>query len=252
MLKSRIIPCLLLRDGGLTKTEKFKKGKYIGDPINAVRIFNDLAVDELIFLDIDASKHKVVPAYDVIRELTSECFMPFAYGGGISTAKQIEQILKIGVEKIVINKIALDNRDFVAEAVKQFGSSTIIVGIDVKKNFLGKYFVYDHVKTQTTNEQVIAYAKEIESLGAGEIFVNNVDRDGVCNGYDTTLISQVSKNVGIPVIACGGAATIEDFGAAVKSGASAAAAGSIFVYQGPHKAVLISYPNVADLEKVLK
>lgn len=251
MLKTRIIPCLLLRDGGLTKTQRFKKGKYIGDPINAVRIFNDLAVDELVFLDIDASKNKTAPNYDIIQDLAAECFMPFAYGGGITSLKEVEKILKIGVEKIVINHKALMNKTLIAEVAKQFGSSTLIAGVDVRKNLLGKYLVYDHVKAQNTSYLVVDYVKELQELGAGEVFINNVDRDGTGTGFDQQLISSISKHLTIPLIACGGAGNINDIGKAVEAGASAVAAGSIFVYQGPHKAVLISYPETKDLEKIL-
>jgi imidazole glycerol-phosphate synthase subunit HisF len=253
MLKTRVIPCLLLREGGLVKTEKFKNHKYIGDPINAVRIFNEKEVDELIFLDIDASRDKQQPNLEVIRELATECFMPFAYGGGVRTIEHITNILKAGVEKVVINQEALHNLSFVESAARHFGSSTIIVAIDIKKDFWGHYKVYDHVKGKATSIDPVAFAKQVEQAGAGEIFLNNVDRDGTFSGFDHHVINLVNSAINIPLIVCGGASGLDDIQKVVKStGVSAVAAGSLFVYQGPHRAVLISYPQRKDLESLLK
>ena len=252
MLRTRVIPCLLLRRGGLVKTIKFNQSTYIGDPINAVKIFNDKEVDELIFLDIDASKKGSSPDFSLIGDLASECFMPFAYGGGVSSLEHIEKILTLGVEKIVINTALLKSPDFVREACRVYGSSTIIASIDVNRNFFGKTRVYDHTKKKNLEFGPIEYAKRIESYGIGEIFVNVVYKDGTFSGYDEILLNEISNAVSVPVIACGGASSISDFGSLIKnSSVSGVAAGSLFVYQGPHRAVLISYPPMDELTRVL-
>ena len=251
MLATRVIPCLLLQDRGLVKTIRFKNPIYVGDAVNAVRIFNEKEVDELIFLDITASKRKKEPNFSLIQELASECFMPFAYGGGITNLDQIWKILQMGVEKVVINHSVLDNSHFLREAVKQYASSTVIVSIDVKKDVFGRYRVYDHVRQRTTSKDPIEYAKEIDQAGAGELFINNVDRDGTYGGYNLDLIKRISSLVSIPVIVCGGASSLDDFKAAVtEGGASAVSAGSFFVFQRPHRAVLISYPAQKVLENL--
>lgn len=242
MVHHRYIPCLLLRDGGLVKTEKFKKHKYIGDPINAVKIFNDKEVDELVFLDIDASKQSRGPNLELLRDLASECFMPFAYGGGISNINQIEELLKIGIEKIIINNAGLRSDSLIADASRKFGSSTIVAAIDVKKNMWGKKQVYDHVSNKILNVSPVELAKKYCLLGAGEIFLNSVDLDGTFDGYDLDMIKEMAEILPVPLIACGGASSVKNLEEAISSGASAAAAGGLFVFQGPHKAVLISYP----------
>jgi cyclase len=251
MLKTRIIPCLLLHDGGLVKTEKFKNPKYVGDPINAVRIYNEKEVDELIFLDIDASKLGRGPDLSIIQDLATECFMPFAYGGGITTLDEIHQILNIGVEKVIINQAALLNPDLVKEASKHFGSSTIIVAIDVKKDLWGAYKVYNHVKQKSEKFSPEEYAQKVAEAGAGELFVNCVDRDGTYSGFDLQILESINNIVSVPVIACGGASSLQDFKQVVsKTNVSGVAAGSIFVYQGPHRAVLISYPTPEQLQQL--
>lgn len=242
MIRNRYIPCLLLHEGGLVKSEKFKNYKYIGDPINAVKIFNDKEVDELIFLDIDASKRRRAPDYDMLYDLASECFMPFAYGGGITTLQQIEKLLKIGIEKVVINRSALYSNDLIKAAVNCFGSSTIVAAIDVKKNFFGKKLVFDHITRKTLDTSALELALRYCDLGVGEIFLNSVDLDGTFKGYDLSLVEEVSKSIPVPLIASGGASSVDNLLQAVQAGASASAAGSLFVFQGPHKAVLISYP----------
>jgi len=198
----RIIPCLLLRNNGLVKTIKFKESTYIGDPINTVKIFNEKEVDEIFFLDIDATKTKKEPPYDLIRNIASECFMPFAYGGGIHSLLQIERIIKSGAEKIIINTQAFLGKNFLKEAVHQFGSSTIAVSIDVKKEFLKGNIVYVKGGTQSTGLNHVDYAREIENAGAGEILINSIDRDGVMEGYDIELIKSISGSIKIPIIAC--------------------------------------------------
>lgn len=232
MLKIRVIPCLLLENGGLVKTEKFKNSKYLGDPINAVKIFNDKEVDELIFIDIQSSAHKTQPRLEIIHDLASECFMPLTYGGGISSLQQIEQILKIGVEKIVVNQHALYHPEFITEAADRFAQSTIVAAMDVKKNLWGNYTVYDHVKKKSLDLQPVEYAKRLESLGCGEIFINNVDREGTYQGFDVKLTEMITKNVGVPVTICGGASRLSDIKLAANAGASAVAIGSILFIRG--------------------
>ena len=252
MVESRIIPCLLLFEGGLVKTTKFTSPKYVGDPINVVRIFNEKEVDELIFIDIEASRNKRAPNLTVIRELASECFMPFAYGGGITTIDQIRSILKIGVEKVILNQAVLSNPDFVSEACKYFGSSTIVGAMDVKRDFWGKLWVYDHVRKKSTNYDPLTYAKKLEKLGVGEIFINDVDRDGTFKGFDIDAISRINKTLSTPLIACGGASDLNNIKDLInETNINAVAAGSLFVYQGPHRAVLVSYPNRSQIKEIL-
>jgi cyclase len=249
----RIIPCLLLRNNGLVKTVKFKDSTYIGDPINTVKIFNEKEVDEIFFLDIDATRLKKEPPYELIQNIASECFMPFAYGGGIHSLQQIERIIKSGAEKIIINTQAFLGKNFLKEAVHQFGSSTIAVSIDVKKEFLKGNIVYIKGGTQGTGINPVDYAREIENAGAGEILINSIDRDGVMEGYDIELIKSISNSIKIPLIACGGAGRLSDFGLAVKQGgASAAAAGSFFVFHGKRRAVLITYPSYSEISSIFQ
>jgi len=247
----RIIPCLLLRNNGLVKTVKFKESTYVGDPINTVKIFNEKEVDEIFFLDIDATKEKKEPPYELIQNIASECFMPFAYGGGIHSLAQIERIIKSGAEKIIINTQAFLEKNFLKEAVHEFGSSTIAVSIDVKKEFHKGNIVYIKGGTQSTGITPVTYAKEIENAGAGEILINSIDRDGVMEGYDIELIKSISQSIRIPIIACGGAGKLSDFRSAVKEGgASASAAGSFFVFHGKRRAVLITYPSYSEISKL--
>ena len=249
----RIIPCLLLRNNGLVKTVKFKDSTYVGDPINTIRIFNEKEVDEIFFLDIDATRLKKEPPYDLIQNIASECFMPFAYGGGINSLQQIERIIKSGAEKVIINTTAFLDEDFLKEAVHHFGSSTIAVSIDVKKEFFRGNIVYIKSGTQGTGMSPVEYAQRIENDGAGEILVNSIDRDGVMEGYDIDLIKNISSAVRIPIIACGGAGSLLDFRDAVREGgASAAAAGSFFVFHGKRRAVLITYPTYAEISELFK
>jgi cyclase len=248
MLKKRVIPCLLLKDGGLVKTVKFGSPKYVGDPINAVKIFNDKEVDELIFLDIDASRRKTEPNYELIRELATECFMPFAYGGGVTNVEQIRKILRLGVEKIVVNHAAIDGPEFIKQAAIHFGSSTLIGAIDVKKDFWGKYKVFDYVRNKATAINPADHASGLEAAGVGEIFLNNVDGDGTFKGLDLELIAQVNAKLSIPLIVCGGVASIAEIKSVMKTtNVSGVAAGSLFVFQGPHRGVLISYPTQIQL-----
>jgi len=251
MLKTRIIPCLLLKDLGLVKTVKFSDPKYVGDPINVIKIFNEKEVDELIFLDITATIENRRPSFGIISKIASECFMPFSYGGGIRSLDDIKKILEIGVEKVSINSYAVENPEFIKEASQHFGSQSIIVAVDVKKNLLGGYEVFTSSGKKATKIDPVEYVRRMERMGAGEILLTSIDRDGTQDGYDLELIERVSRAVNIPVICCGGAGKFEDFRAAIKAGASAVSAGSIFVFIGPHRAVLISYPYPEDMKKIL-
>lgn len=252
MLKTRVIPCLLLKSDGLVKTVKFSQPKYVGDPINAVKIFNEKEVDELVFLDITATIENRKPPFDLISRIASECFMPFCYGGGITTVEDIAELFKLGVEKVAINTQALRNPSLIERAAESFGSQSIVVSIDAKKNLFGKYRVFMHGGRKSAKIDPVSFAKQMEAAGAGELLLNSIDRDGTGQGYDLELIRTVSESVRIPVIACGGAGKLDDFSEAVKdAGASAVAAGSLFVFQGPHRAVLITYPATSELERRL-
>jgi cyclase len=245
----RVIPILLLSKQGLYKTVKFKKPVYIGDPLNAVKIFNEKEVDELIFLDIDASAGGKEPDYRYLTDIASECFMPLCYGGGITNTEQIKKLIFSGIEKVSLNTVALGKPQFIREASDRFGSSTIVVSIDVTKNLFGKNVIYNKNKVKTVFYDPVAMAVEMNKQGAGEILINSVDRDGVMNGYDLELIKRISSQVDIPVVACGGAGEISHFKEADEAGASAVAAGSMFVFHGVHKAVLINYPEQEELRK---
>lgn len=252
MIRTRVIPCLLLRNLGLVKTVKFKDPKYLGDPINVIKIFNEKEVDELVFLDISATVENKRPPLALLVNIASECFMPLGYGGGIRNLEDVKTILNIGVEKVIINSYAVENPDFVRAAADLAGSQSVVVSIDVKRSLLGKYEVYTRSGTRATGLDPIRFAVEMKQRGAGEILLNAIDRDGTMQGYDLELIKRVSMAVDIPVVACGGAGNVQHLGEAVKlGGASAAAAGSMFVFQGPHRAVLISYPTPKELRAVL-
>jgi imidazole glycerol-phosphate synthase subunit HisF len=252
MLKTRVMPCLLLQNGSLVKTIHFKDPGYIGDPINAVRIYNEKEVDELIFLDITATLENRKPPFKVLSEIASECFMPVAYGGGIRDIDDIREIFRLGIEKVAINTYAVDNPSFLRAAADKFGSQSIVASIDVKKNWRGRYEVFKQGGRKGTGLDPAQHARNLEKLGAGEILLTSIDRDGTQEGYDTDLIKQVTSAVNIPVIACGGAGKVKDFGQAVREGgASACAAGSLFVYFGRNRAVLINFPTHTELENEL-
>lgn len=251
MALPRVIPVLLLRNRGLVKTVKFKEHKYVGDPINAVKIFNEKEVDELCFLDIDASKEGREPPFDYLREIAGECFMPLSYGGAVRSIDHIRRLIQSGIEKVVINTQAIINPDFIREATDTFGSSTIVGAMDIKKNFWGKYHVYSHAQKTTLSVEPVEHAVALQKMGVGEIFVNNVDHDGMMNGYDFNIIKDITRSIDVPVIACGGGSSIEDIDRVInESGASAAAAGSFFVFHGKHRAVLITYPDYATLRRI--
>lgn len=249
MKRFRIVPTLLVQDGGLVKSIKFKNHTYVGDPINAVKIFNDKEVDEIVVMDISATSEKRSPNIAAIKEIASEAFMPLAYGGGITTVAEIQELIASGVEKVILNTAAFRNPSLVTQAAAFVGRQSIVVAIDVKKTIWGKLKVFTNNGTKNTNRDPVEYSILMQHAGAGELLVNSIDRDGTFEGYDLELIEAVSKSVSIPIVASGGASTIEDFRKAVDAGASAAAAGSLFVFQRPHRAVLISYPDQKELEQ---
>lgn len=253
MFRPRVIPVLLLKKSGLVKSVKFKNHKYIGDPINAVKIFNDLKADELVFLDILASKEKRKISLDFVKEVGSEANMPFGVGGGLKTIEDIREIISAGAEKVVLNTHAFLNPEFIKEASDEFGSSTITVSVDVKKTMFKGKRVHIFGGTKMTNLNPVDYCKAVEEKGAGEIIINSIDQDGLMRGYDLELIKEISQSVSIPLVGLGGAGGFSDFSDAVgKSFASAVAAGSKFVYQGPRKAVLVNYPDKKTLNKIFK
>jgi len=252
MLQTRVMPCLLYYKSGLYKTIKFKNPTYIGDPINAIKIYNEKEVDELIFLDITASTEGREPNYKMIRDIASECFMPLCYGGGIKTMEQVKKIMTIGVEKISLNSSAIENPALVTEAASAFGSQAIIVSIDVKKNFWGKYEVVKNRGTKAIGEHPMAFAQKMESLGAGELLLTSVDNEGTWSGFDMHLITQVTAAVGIPVIVSGGAGNLSHIEEAVKvGGASAVALSSMVVFQKKGLGVLINFPKHTEIENIL-
>jgi len=253
MYRPRVIPILLLKGQGLVKSVKFKDYRYIGDPINAVKIFNDLKADELVFLDILASKEKRTISLNFVRNVGDEANMPFAVGGGIRTIQQIKEIINAGAEKVVINTYAVENPEFIKQASDEFGSSTIVISIDVKKKLFGKKQVYTFAGSKSTGLNPIEFVKLMQEKGAGEIIINSIEKDGMMEGYDLDLIKEVSKAVEIPVIAAGGAGQLSDLTKAIKeSFASAVAAGSMFVYHGPRRGVLVNYPDNKELIKIFR
>lgn len=251
MRRIRVIPTLLIQKKGLVKSVRFKDHTYVGDPINAVKIFNDKEVDELVVLDISATQEKRAPDMDMIRELTSEAFMPLGYGGGISRLDEIKELIGAGVEKVILNTKAFENPQLVSDAAKYVGNQSVVVSIDVKRNVWGKYKVCIRNGTENTGVDPMEYAKKMETAGAGELLLNAIDRDGTYAGFDIELIKRISTAVNIPVVAVGGASSLVDFGTAINAGASAVSAGSLFVFQRPHRAVLISYPSQKELKESL-
>lgn len=244
MLQKRVIPCLLLRDGALVKTVNFKNFGYIGDPANTIRIFNELEVDELILLDIIASSSNQDPDYEIIEEVSSECFMPLTYGGGIKTVDQVKKILNIGVEKIAINTSAVNNTSLIKDLVKNFGSQCIIGSIDAKKNIFGNYRVVTNDGNQNTNIDPIEWAMKLENLGVGELLLTSINNEGTWRGYDQNLVKNIVEKVSIPVIANGGAGSLEHISDLFRNtNCSAAGVGSLVVYQKKDMGVLINFPT---------
>ena len=249
--RPRVIPVLLLRNTGLVKTTKFRDARYLGDPRNIVKIFNDKEADELCLLDITATVENRGPRLDLIREISSECFMPLAYGGGIRTLDDVKRIINIGVEKVVINSAGVETPKLLEDAARAAGSSSVVFSIDARKLAWPRsgYEAYVRAGTTATRRTPAELAKSAEAAGAGEILINSIDRDGTAAGYDLDLVRSVTSAVSVPVIACGGAsATTDLFRVVREAGASAAAAGSLFVFQGKQRGVLISYPRIEVLD----
>lgn len=246
MLETRVIPCLLLRNESLVKTVQFNKYNYIGDPCNTVRIFNELEVDELVFLDITATVEGRAPNYGLLKDIADECFMPVAYGGGIKSLEEAKKVLTIGFEKIILNSYALENPTLITQIAEHFGNQAVVVSVDVKKNFFGHYQVFSRSGGKRSKIALLEWVKKAEILGAGEILLASIDREGMWEGYDEGLIKLVSESVSIPVIANGGAASPQDFVLAKKSGASAVAAGSMFVFQKKGMGVLVNVPRIGS------
>ena len=252
MLKHRVIPALLLLNGGLVKTTRFKDPSYVGDPLNAIRIFNEREVDELMVIDIAASRQSSDPDYALIEQLAGECFMPLAYGGGVRNVSQARQLFSLGVEKVCLQTAVLKNPRLVSELANQFGSQSVMVSVDVKKNFLGKTKLYHSASGRLMDDAWIDVMRDLVLAGAGEVLLNSVDKDGTLAGPDLSLIEEASSQIDVPLIALGGVSSLSDIKACVDAGASAVAAGSFFVFHGPHRAVLITYPEYRDLEKIFE
>ena len=248
MFRPRVIPVLLLKNKGLVKSKKFKDFKYIGEPINAVRIFNDLKADELVFLDIEATQENRLISLDFVQNVGEEANMPFAVGGGIKTLEDIQSIISKGAEKVIINSYAAENPDFIRQAAGTFGSSTITVCMDVKKKFLGGQKTFVQNGKKSTGYNPIDFAKMVEDKGAGELIVQSIERDGQRGGYDIELIKSISEAVTIPVVALGGAGDFSHMKEAYTKGyANGLAAGSFFVFHGKRNGVLITYPEKSDI-----
>jgi len=249
MHRIRVIPTLLLDNDGLYKTSKFKNPIYVGDPINAVRIFNNKEVDELILLDFTATTEFRTPNFDNIKEIVSEAFMPIGYGGGINSLNSIEKLFKIGIEKVILNSIAFSNESILIEAIKIFGSQSIVVSIDYKKDLFGNKFIYTNGGKLKQKVDIFSACNHFQTIGVGEIMINSIDREGEMNGYDILTINKISQELLIPVIASGGAGNISHLAEGVRAGSSAVAAGSMFIFQGIHKAVLLSYIKSEEVIK---
>lgn len=253
MLRPRIIPCLLVQNKGLVKTVSFKSPKYVGDPINAVKIFNEKEADELMVLDIDASVNCVEPDYKLIANLAAECRMPLCYGGGIRTVAQAKQIISLGVEKIAISSAAVENPELISRIAEEVGRQSVVVVLDVKKRILSKeYDVYIHNGRKNTKRSALEMAQQMEALGAGEIVINSIDDDGQMKGYNITFARRVRDAVSIPITILGGAGALQDIEKLLGAcGVIGASAGSLFVFKGTYKAVLINYPNVAQRDEII-
>jgi cyclase len=251
MLKHRVIPCLLLSNSGIVKTKNFKQPKYIGDPINAFKIFNDKEVDEIMLLDIDVTKNKKKINYNIIERIASECFMPLTYGGGIQNIDEAKILFSLGVEKICIQTSAFNNTKILNNLVQIYGSSSIIASLDIKKNWLGKYKIFSYAENKILDLNIENHIKELVDIhGVGEILLTSVDNEGTMLGPDLNLIKLVSNYIDVPLIINGGISCLNDIKMAILNGADAVACGSFFVFQGPHKAVLLTYPKYKDLENL--
>jgi cyclase len=245
-----VIPVLLVSDGYLVKPVKFRGDKYIGDPINAVRIFNEKQVDELVICDIDATVRGTGVNYTLIEEIASEAFMPVGYGGGVTSADEARRITGIGIEKVVLNTAAVERPEVITEISDALGASSTVVSVDAKKKLAGGWDTYIRRGSKKSGLQPADAARRAQDLGAGEILISSIDREGTFSGYDTKLIESVAASVSVPIVALGGAASLDDFASAIAVGASGVGAGSMFVLNGKHHAVLISYPTPAQVRSL--
>jgi imidazole glycerol-phosphate synthase subunit HisF len=254
MLRPRITPCLLVHKGGLVKTVGFKSPKYVGDPINAVKIFNEKEADELVVLDIDASVNNAEPDYRMIANLAAECRMPLCYGGGIKTPAQAKRIISLGVEKVAISSAAVEHPELISQIADEIGSQSVVVVLDVKKRLFSKgHDVFINNARCNTKRNVFELACEVEKLGAGELVINSIDLDGAMTGYDLALAEKVRKAVNIPITILGGAGNLKDIEALIRvCGVIGASAGSLFVFKGVYKAVLINYPTLAQRDELIR
>jgi imidazole glycerol-phosphate synthase subunit HisF len=254
MLRPRITPCLLVHKGGLVKTVGFKTPKYVGDPINAVKIFNEKEPDELVVLDIDATVNNAEPDYRMIANLAAECRMPLCYGGGIKTPAQAKRIISLGVEKVAISSAAVEHPELIAKIADEIGRQSVVVVLDVKKRLFGKdYDVFTKNGRNNTKRSVFDLAAEVEKLGAGELVINSINLDGAMTGYDLALAEKIRQAVDIPITILGGAGTLDDIEALIRScGVIGASAGSLFVFKGVYKAVLINYPTLTQRDELIR
>lgn len=253
MLRPRIIPSLLIHENGLVKTVNFKNPKYVGDPINAVKIFNEKQVDELAIFDIDATVLGKEPDYALIKKLANQSRMPLCYGGGVKTVEQAQKIFGLGIEKIALSAAVIENPDLITQIADRVGSQSVIVVMDVKKKLMGGYEIYTHNGKKATGINPVVFAEKAQKLGAGEIIINSIDQDGVMKGFDLNLIDKISEKISIPITVLGGAGSLQDIKKVIeRNGIIGVAAGSLFVFKGIYKAVLISYPTQKEKEELYK
>ena len=254
MLFPRIIPCLLIKDSGLVKTVNFKDDVYVGDPINAVKIFNEKCVDELIVIDIDATNKNIEPNYNLISHLAMESRMPLCYGGGIKSTDQALRILSMGVEKVAVSSLALENPEVISEISSKVGCQSIVGVLDVKRKLLSNnYDIMTHNASKKTRHRLIKTVKKLESIGCGELLINSIDNDGTMNGYDKKLINKIIQNISIPLTVVGGAGSLSDIEEMINSfGVIGIAAGSLFIFKGKYKAVLINYPDIKIKNELIR
>ena len=251
MLRPRIIPSLLVHDNGLVKTVNFKNPKYVGDPINAVRIFNEKEVDELAIFDIDATVLGKEPDYVLIEKLANQSRMPLCYGGGVKTVEQAQKIFGLGIEKIALSSAVMKNPNLITQIADRVGSQSVVVVMDIRKKLLGGYEIYTHNGKKATGLNPITFAEKAQQLGAGEIVINSIDQDGLMKGFDLNLIDKITEKITIPVTVLGGAGSLEDIKKVIdRHGIIGVAAGSLFVFKGKYKAVLINYPIKEEKDKL--
>ncbi len=247
MLRPRIIPCLLVQNKGLVKTVKFKDPKYVGDPLNAVKIFNEKEVDELMVVDIDATRESRPPDFGLIKNLAAECRMPLCYGGGVTTVEQARKIISLGAEKVAISYAAMSNPEIIPAMAEAVGRQSVVVVLDVRKKMFGGYEIYTHNNKKSTGKNPVKYAQYLNDLGIGELVINSIDKDGTMQGYDFNLVDKIRAVTDMPLTVLGGAGSMDDIRALIdRYGVIGAAAGSFFVFKGKYRAVLISYPSLEE------